>query len=50
MMDYYLLADLAERLGCQLALAGAETFRVEDTIHRHLRQTPDHFEAYRLPR
>ena len=30
MMDYYLLTDLAARLGCQLALAGAETFRVED--------------------
>ena len=26
MMDYYLLTDLAARLGCQLALAGAETF------------------------
>ena len=37
MMDYYLLADLAARLGCQLALAGAETFRVEDTVRRILR-------------
>ena len=28
---------LAARLGCQLALAGAETFRVEDTVRRILR-------------
>ena len=29
-MDYYLLADFAAQIGYRLAMAGAETFRVED--------------------
>ena len=33
-MDYYLLTDLAARVGYHLALSGAETFRVEETIRR----------------
>ena len=36
-MDYYLLTDLAATMGYHLAMSGAETFRVEDTIHRILR-------------
>ena len=35
-MDYYLLVDMATELGYELAMSGAETFRVEDTIHRVL--------------
>ena len=35
-MDYYLLVDMAAELGYELAMSGAETFRVEDTIHRIL--------------
>ena len=35
-MDYYLLTDLAATMGYHLAMSGAETFRVEDTIHRIL--------------
>lgn len=33
-MDYYLLTDLAAQVGHGLAISGAETFRVEDTIRR----------------
>ena len=36
-MDYYLLTDLAAQVGHGLAISGAETFRVEDTIRRILR-------------
>ena len=49
MMDYYLLADLAARLGCQLALAGAETFRVEDTVRRLLDAYGVHCEVFAIP-
>ena len=35
-MDYYLLVDMATELGYELAMCGAETFRVEDSIHRVL--------------
>ena len=36
-MDYYLLVDIATELGYELAMSGAETFRVEDSIHRILK-------------
>ena len=49
MMDYYLLTDLAARLGCQLALAGAETFRVEDTVRRILRTYGVECEVFAIP-
>ena len=35
-MDYYLLVDMATELGYELAMSGAETFRVEDSIRRVL--------------
>ena len=35
-MDYYLLVDMATELGYELAMCGAETFRVEDSIRRCL--------------
>ena len=36
-MDYYLLVDMATELGYELAMSGAETFRVEDSIYRVLK-------------
>lgn len=35
-MDYKLLLDMAVDLGYELAMAGAETFRVEESISRVL--------------
>jgi uncharacterized membrane protein YjjP (DUF1212 family) len=35
-MDYNQLLDLAVDLGYELSMAGAETFRVEDSISRVL--------------
>lgn len=35
-MDYYLLADLSVRIGYELAVSGAETFRIEETMRRVL--------------
>lgn len=48
-MDYYLLTDLAATMGYHLALAGAETFRVEDTIHRILRAYGLDCEVFAIP-
>lgn len=36
-MDYYLLVDMATELGYELAMSGAETYRVEDSIYRVLK-------------
>lgn len=36
-MDYYLLVDMAAGLGYELAMSGAETFRVEDSVYRVLK-------------
>ena len=33
-MDYYVLLDMVAELGYRLAMSGAETFRVEESIHR----------------
>ena len=35
-MDYYLLTDMAAQIGYELAAAGAETFRIEETMRRVL--------------
>lgn len=35
-MDYYALLDMSVSLGYELAMAGAETYRVEESIHRVL--------------
>ena len=35
-MDYYVLLDMAVSLGYELAMAGAETYRVEESIRRVL--------------
>ena len=48
-MDYYLLTDLAATMGYHLAMSGAETFRVEDTIHRILRAYGVECEVFAIP-
>ncbi len=48
-MDYYLLTDLAVTMGYHLAMSGAETFRVEDTIHRILRAYGVECEVFAIP-
>ncbi len=48
-MDYYLLTDLAATMGYHLAMSGAETFRVEDTVHRILRAYGIECEVFAIP-
>ena len=48
-MDYYLLADLAGKVGYQLAMTGAETFRVEDTVSRILRAYGVECQVFAIP-
>ncbi len=48
-MDYYLLTDLAATMGYHLAMSGAETFRVEDTIHRILLAYGVECEVFAIP-
>ncbi len=48
-MDYYLLADFAAQIGYRLAMAGAETFRVEDTIRRVLHAYGLECEVFAIP-
>ena len=48
-MDYYLLTELATDLGYELAMSGAETFRVEDTIARVLRTYGIESEVFAIP-
>ena len=48
-MDYYLLTDLAVTMGYHLAMSGAETFRVEDSVHRILRAYGVECEVFAIP-
>ena len=48
-MDYYLLTDLAATMGYHLAMSGAETFRVEESIHRILRAYGVECEVFAIP-
>ena len=48
-MDYYLLTDLAAQVGHGLAISGAETFRVEDTIRRILLAYAIECEVFAIP-
>ena len=48
-MDYYLLTDLAAQLGYHLAMGGAETFRVEDTVRRVLAAYGAQCEVFAIP-
>ena len=48
-MDYNVLLDLAVDLGYELAMCGAETFRVEESIDRVLASYGVHGETFAIP-
>lgn len=48
-MDYYLILDMSVELGYELAMAGAETYRVEDSIHRVLLSYGLESEIFAIP-
>ncbi len=48
-MDYYALLDLVIRLGYRLAMSGAETFRVEESINLILKSYGLDAEAFAIP-
>lgn len=48
-MDYNTLLDLATDLGYELAMSGAETFRVEESINRVLKTYGVESEAFAIP-
>ena len=48
-MDYYALLDLTIRLGYRLAMNGAETFRVEDSINLIFKAYGIEAEAFAIP-
>lgn len=48
-MDIYLLADLAAQVGYQLALSGAETFRIEETMQRIIASYGVECQVYAIP-
>ncbi len=48
-MDYYALMDLVINLGYQLAMSGAETFRVEESINLILKAYGLEAEAFAIP-
>ncbi len=48
-MDYYLLTDLAARIGYELARSGAETFRIEETMRRVLTAYGINCQVFAIP-
>ena len=48
-MDYNTLLDLATNLGYELAMAGAETFRVEESIQRVMAAYGVDAEVFAIP-
>ena len=48
-MDYNILLDLATDLGYELALSGAETYRVEDSINHVLSSYGVASEVFSVP-
>ena len=48
-MDYNTLLDIATELGYQLAMSGAETFRVEESINRVMAAYGIHAEVFAIP-
>ena len=48
-MDYYLLTDTAAQIGYELAVSGAETFRIEETMRRVLAAYGIECEAFAIP-
>ncbi len=48
-MDYYTLLDLASELGYRLAMSGAETYRVEESINRVMDAYDINADAFAIP-
>ena len=48
-MDYYLLTDVTARIGYELALSGAETFRIEETMRRIMSAYGVECETFAIP-
>ena len=48
-MDYYLLTEIATDLGYELAMSGAETFRVEESVMRVLQTYGIDSEVFAIP-
>ena len=48
-MDYYALLDLVTDLGYELAMCGAETFRMEESVNRIMRAYGVQAEAFAIP-
>ena len=48
-MEYHVLLDLVTELGYQLAMSGAETFRVEESINRILQTYGIRSEVFAIP-
>ena len=48
-MDYNILLDLATDLGYELAMCGAETFRVEESVSRVLSSYGIASEVFAIP-
>ena len=48
-MDYYLLADMTVQIGYELAIAGAETYRVEETMRRVIAAYGTEGQAFAIP-
>ena len=48
-MEYHILLDMVTELGYQLAMCGAETFRVEESISRILRTYNTQAEVFAIP-
>ncbi len=48
-MDYNILMDLSVELGYRLAMNGAETFRIEESINRVMATYGIHAEAFAIP-
>ena len=48
-MDYHTLLELATDLGYQLAMSGAETFRIEESIRRVLAAYGIESEVFAIP-
>lgn len=49
LMDYNTVLDLATDVGYELAMAGAETFRVEDSVHRILESFGLNADVFAIP-
>ena len=48
-MDYNALLDVAMKIGYRLAMSGAETYRIEESITRIMRSYGINAEAFSIP-